>query len=309
MPASDVLAIWAVHISDGILTAPWLVGGFIIAGCLALGAVVIDLVLARFAARPFREEEIAQTAVLTAAFFVASLIHVPLRPTSVHLLLNGLIGVVLGWRAALAIPVGLFLQAALIGHGGFSVLGVNSCIMVIPALLAWLLFAGLRRLPGICSPWFRSSLVAVSCLAWTLSLVYSLALLFTNKLSQQPVLETAAANRLTFHPLTLAAAVVLTGLAVWVERRLENRPEFPLGLLVGEITVLATAALNFLVLLYGGQEDWHTLALVTFVAHLPIAVVEGIIMGFAVGFLARVKPDMLGWVPLEEVKCVTDSLP
>lgn len=309
MPGPEALSLWAVHISDGVLAWPWLAGGFVAAGCLALAAVAVDLVLARLHDRPFREEEIAQTALLTAAFFVASLIHVRVGPTSVHLLLNGLVGVVLGWRAALAIPVGLFLQAALIGHGGFSVLGVNSCVMVIPALLAWLLFAGMRRLPGVRSPWFRSGLVAVSCLAWTLSLVYSVALLVTNNLSQQAVLETATANRLTFQPLTLAAALALTGLVVWAERRLENSPEFPLGLLVGAGAVLATAALNFLVLFLGGEKDWLTLALLTFVAHLPVAVIEGIVMGFTVGFLARVKPAMLGWEALEEPECAAESVP
>ena len=232
MSGLEFLSLWAVHIADGVLAWPWLAGGFVVAGCLALAAVAVDFVLARLDLRPFREEEIAQIALVTAAFFVASLIHVRLGPTSVHLLLNGLVGVVLGWRAALAIPVGLFLQAALIGHGGFLVLGVNSCVMVIPALLAWLLFAGLSRLPGLRPPRVHTSLVAV------------------------------------------------------------------LGVLIGAAAVLATAALNFLVLLWGGEEDWHTLALATFVAHLPVAVLEGVVMGFTVGFLARVKPEMLGWATL-----------
>src|SRR6516165_10804893 len=151
---------WAVHISDGVLTPAWLAGGFVLAGALAF-----------LGARRVRDEEIPRVALLTAAFFVASLLHVRVGPTSVHLLLNGLVGVVLGVRAALAIPVGLFLQAALLGHGGFSTLGVNSCVMVLPALLAWLLFAGLRRLPGVRHSWFRATLVASSVLAWTLSLV------------------------------------------------------------------------------------------------------------------------------------------
>jgi hypothetical protein len=30
------------------------------------------------------------------------------------------------------------------------------------------------------------------------------------------------------------------------------------------------------------------------VAHLPVAVIEAFIVGFTVGFLARVKPEMLG---------------
>src|SRR5262249_20401420 len=102
-------------------------------------------------------------------------------------------------------------------------------------------------------------------------------------------------NFLTFHPLSLAGALLLAGLVAWGERRFENAPEFPLGLLVGEIAVLATILLNYLALIWGGQEQWDTLALVLFIAHLPIGVVEGIILGFTVGFLVRVKPEMLGW--------------
>src|SRR5205085_10423419 len=125
-----VVPLWAVHISDGVLTGPWCVGGFLVAALLAV-----------LGAERIRDEEIPRVALLTAAFFVASLIHLPVGPTSAHLLLNGLVGVVLGRRAGLAIPVGLFLQAALIGHGGFSTLGINACVMTLPALLAWWLFA------------------------------------------------------------------------------------------------------------------------------------------------------------------------
>jgi cobalt/nickel transport system permease protein len=274
----------AVHISDGVLRPPWLLGGFVLAGVLAfLGAWRI------------RDEEIPRVALLTAAFFVASSLNVRVGPTSVHLLLNGLVGVVLGWRAALAIPVGLFLQAALVQHGGFSTLGVNSCILVLPALLAWQLFALLRRVPWVRRPWFRSGLVGTSVLLWTLSLVYSLALLFGNDGDQLHALDFEGANRLTFHPVALALALFVAWLAAWLERRLDNAPEFPLGLLIGEAAVLATIALNCLVLVEGGIEPWHTLALALVVAHLPIAVVEGVVLGFTVGFLARVKPEMLGW--------------
>jgi cobalt/nickel transport system permease protein len=275
----------AVHISDGVLTAPWLAGGFGLAAVLALAG-----------AWRIRDEEIPRVALLTAAFFVASLLHVPVGPSSAHLLLNGLVGVVLGWRAALAIPVGLFLQAALIGHGGFLALGVNSCIMVLPALLAWQLFALLRRVPWVRQPWFRSVLVGVSTLVWTLSLVYSVTLLLGNGLSQLPRPDTTWADYLTFHPLTLAAALAVAAVAAWAERRLENAPEFPVGLLVGEVSVLATVLLQCLALVGGGPEDFHRLAMINFVIHLPIAVVEGIVLGFTVGFLVRVKPEMLGWV-------------
>ena len=93
------------------------------------------------------------------------------------------------------------------------------------------------------------------------------------------------------------------------ERRLGHAPEFALGLLVGGVAVLATMALNCAVLLWGGQEDWHTLALLTFVAHLPVVVVESVVLGFTVGFLVRVKPEMLRWAPAEEPECVVDTVP
>jgi hypothetical protein len=35
--------------------------------------------------------------------------------------------------------------------------------------------------------------------------------------------------------------------------------------------------------------------LILLIAHLPLAVLEGVVLGFTVGFLARVKPAMLGW--------------
>src|SRR5204862_3996264 len=114
------------------------------------------------------------TALLGAVFFVASSIHVKLGPSSVHLLLNGLLGVTLGRRAALAIPVGLFLQAALMGHRGFGTLGVNACVMTVPALAVAVLFRllyGRHRLRRSVAPGF-----ALGLLLGVLSVVLTLLL-------------------------------------------------------------------------------------------------------------------------------------
>jgi cobalt/nickel transport system permease protein len=212
----------AIHLPDNVVTNPWCMGGFVgMALMMLLGAWRI------------RDEEIPRVAVLTAAFFVASQIHVPLPGSTAHLLLNGLVGVVLGRRAGLAIPIGLFLQMALFQHGGWTTLGVNSCVMGIPALLAWLVFTGLRRLPWIRRPWFRGALVAASVVLFALSAVYAVALLATNPLDKEG-LDTAWANFVTIHPGSLVAALALAGLAAWVEGRLTNSPEFPLGLIVGD---------------------------------------------------------------------------
>jgi cobalt/nickel transport system permease protein len=290
--------LWAVHISDGVLTGPWLLAGFV-------GAAVLALI----GAWRIRDEDIPRVALLTAAFFVASLIHVRVGPTSVHLLLNGLVGVVLGRYAGLAIPVALLLQAVLIGHGGISALGVNTCVMALPAFLAWGLIAALQRVPWVRRPWFRGALVAVSTLAWTLSVVYSVALLASNRHSQLSTVDTTWANAVTLHPVTLASAVVLSLVVVWAERRMEGAPEFPVGLLIGEVTVLATVLLSCLALVYGGQEDWPSLVLLTLVPHLFIAAVEGIVLGFTVGFLVRVKPEMVRWTAPEEPECLAGRLP
>jgi cobalt/nickel transport system permease protein len=284
----------AVHVSDGILTAPWWVGGFLVMGLLAL-----------FGAWRMRDEEIPRVAVLTAAFFVATLIHVPVPAgPRTHLLLNGLLGVVLGRRALVAIPVALFLQAALFGHGGLSALGVNACVMGLPALLAGLLFAGLRRLPGIRRPLPRGVLVGGSVAVFSLSLIYASLLLYANFGSRGQELDLALANRLTFHPATLAAVFVLSCLAAWGEAHLGHAPEFPLGLVVGEAAVAATILLHGLVLMWGGEADWHEMVLLTVIVHLPLAVIEGLILGFTVGFLVRVKPELLAdWKPLPDPVC------
>ena len=165
MPVIIGSPLWAVHISDGILAWPWWSGGFALAAVLVL-----------IGAWRIRDEEIPHIALLTAAFFVASLIHVRVPPTSVHLLLNGLVGVVLGRRAALAIPVGLFLQAALVGHGGYSTLGINSCIMVLPALLAWQMFALLQCIPFLRRQWFSIGLVVGMSAVLTTIVLNSLVL-------------------------------------------------------------------------------------------------------------------------------------
>lgn len=130
------MPLFAVHISDSVLSPIFLGLGFAIALLLILPAMFrVD------------DDEIPRIGLLTAAFFVASLIHVKLGVTSVHLLLNGLVGVILGRRAPLAIIVALGLQALLLGHGGFTSLGVNAVVMAIPALVArcvFVLLAGNR---------------------------------------------------------------------------------------------------------------------------------------------------------------------
>ncbi|MCV6588526.1 MAG: cobalt transporter CbiM [Marinobacterium sp.] len=121
-----------MHIVDGALTAPVLAGG----AALALGGVALGL-------KKLDYDQLPMVAVLSAAFFVASYIHLPVGFSSVHLILNGLIGIALGWAAFPALLVALILQAVFFGFGGFLVLGVNTLNIALPAVLAGLLFSPL----------------------------------------------------------------------------------------------------------------------------------------------------------------------
>ena len=121
-----------MHIAEGVLSAPVLITGAVVAaGAVAYGLKKLD------------PRQVMMAAILGAAFFVASLIHIPVGPSSVHLLLNGLLGVLLGWSAVPVIFVGLLLQAILYGFGGLTVLGVNTATMGLGAVLSWYIFGGL----------------------------------------------------------------------------------------------------------------------------------------------------------------------
>jgi cobalt/nickel transport system permease protein len=157
-----------MHISEGVLSGPVLISG----GALAAAGTAIGL-------KNLDYDRIAQAGMLSAAFFVASLIHVPVGPANAHLILNGLVGLLLGWAAFPAILVALVLQAILFQFGGITALGVNTMIMALPAVLCYI----------VCSPFLhkKSALAlpaAFACgfLSVLLSaLVLGLALVFTEE--------------------------------------------------------------------------------------------------------------------------------
>lgn len=94
------------------------------------------------------QANIPKASLLTAAFFVASLIHIPIPPASIHLIFNGLMGALLGYYAFPAILIGLFFQAVMFQHGGMSTLGVNAIIIGSPSIAAYYLFQQRGRLRG-----------------------------------------------------------------------------------------------------------------------------------------------------------------
>jgi cobalt/nickel transport system permease protein len=126
-----------MHISEGVLSPAVLAGGAARAAeGTAMGLKKLDY------------EAIPRVAILSAAFFVATLIHVPVGPVGLHLVLNGLMGLLLGWLAFPAILIALFLQALLFQFGGLTVLGVNTVAMAVPAVVSFYVYRGLLRKGG-----------------------------------------------------------------------------------------------------------------------------------------------------------------
>ena len=117
-----------MHIVDGALSMPVLAAGVV----FTIAGVAIGL-------KKLNYDHLPQVGVLSAVFFVASTIHLPVGFSSVHLILNGLIGLALGWAAFPALFVALILQAVFFGFGGFLVLGVNVFNIAMPAVVMYYL--------------------------------------------------------------------------------------------------------------------------------------------------------------------------
>jgi cobalt/nickel transport system permease protein len=190
-----------VHISDGVLAPEIWITGY-----------VITAIILFFTLRKIKAEDIPKISIVTSAFFIASLIHVPIGPTSAHLILNGLMGILLGVYAYPAVFIGLLLQALLFQHGGITTLGINTIDMGVPALIAYYIF------------------------------------------------------RIKKNPIT---AGIACGLAVF-------------------LAVLLTS----IVLILSGTEYYET-AILLFIAHIPIAVVEAIVSAFVVATLLKVKKEVI----------------
>ena len=120
-----------MHIADGVLSEPVLAAtGAIAAAGMAVGLRKLDY------------ERVPRAGVLAAAFFVVSLIHLPLGPAPVaaHPTMIGLMGLMLGWAAFPALAAALLLQAVQFGHGGLVALGANVCAMGCAAVACHYLF-------------------------------------------------------------------------------------------------------------------------------------------------------------------------
>ncbi len=193
-----------VHIVDGALSAPVILTG----SAIAIAGIGIGL-------RQMPVEKIPAAGVLSATFFVASLVHVPIGPSSVHLIVNGLAGLVLGWAAFPALFVALLLQAVFFGFGGLTVLGVNTVNIALPAVIVYYICRPgiVRWSPQVAAIW--GAVGGATAIALT-TVCVGIALAFSGD-------EFIPAAKLVFfaHIPVMAIEAVLTAAAVYLARRVK----------------------------------------------------------------------------------------
>jgi cobalt/nickel transport system permease protein len=192
-----------MHISEGVLSPSVLIAGAV----LTTAGVAVGL-------RKLKNEEIPSMGILSAGFFVASLVHVPAGPASVHLVLNGLLGLILGWKAFPAILVGLGLQALLFQFGGLTALGVNTLNMALPAVACYYLFGWGVRI-GAKGPLF--TVCAFACGAGAI-LISGVMVGFSLYLTGEAFLPAAKLVVAAHVPVMLIEGVLTTACALFLKR-------------------------------------------------------------------------------------------
>lgn len=183
-----------MHIADGFLPAMVCAAGY------ATTAALTWVSLRQIGRQENPHEGVPRASLLAAAFFVITWIHIPVPPTTVHLVLNGLLGVIVGYYAMPALLVALFFQAVMFQHGGLTTLGVNATMMGLPALLVHYIFQ-LRHTFG----WYgRVPTALLSMFAGAIAPALSLLFFFTVLITTIPTYVDAEVERAAIITLMLA---------------------------------------------------------------------------------------------------------
>lgn len=191
------------HIPDGVLSAPVLIAG----AAIALAGVGLGL-------RKLDDRLIPRAGILAAAAFVGSLIAVPVGPSSVHLLLSGLLGIMLGIAAFPAVLVMLLLQTLLFGFGGLTTLGINTVNIALPGVLfAMLLGPSIRNTRHAATRAALAGLVGALSVAGT-GILVALSLALSSS-EYTPVARVLVA---TYIPLMIGEAFITATVASFLAR-------------------------------------------------------------------------------------------
>ncbi|MBR0316708.1 MAG: cobalt transporter CbiM [Synergistaceae bacterium] len=198
-----------MHISEGILTNGILIAGW--AGTLT--GISIGL-------KKTNPDKIVKTALVSSAFFLASLVNIKIGVSSTHLSLIAPTGLLLGYSTFPAVFTALLLQSLLFHFGGIFVLGANTFTMGFSALMTYIIFGKL-----IFNSNNRKTVAVISFFAGSLAVIF---------------------------------AAFLTGL-----------------------------------ILYFSDKNFINAVKILFLAHVPVALIEGLVTSFLILWLKKVSPEFL----------------
>ncbi|MBQ7170191.1 MAG: cobalt transporter CbiM [Synergistaceae bacterium] len=197
-----------MHISEGILS-----GGVLAVGWAGTVAGV------SFGLKRTNPDRIIQTALISSAFFLASLVNVRIGPSSTHLTLLAPMGLILGQAVFPAVLVALLLQAVLFGFGGLAVLGANTVVMGVPALAVSMIFGrAVRVATG------RGRVAVLSFMAGTLAVMMGAGIAGIMLWMTDADFAGAVKLLLVAHvPVAVIEGVVTAFLVMWLKK---SAPEF-----------------------------------------------------------------------------------
>ncbi len=192
-----------MHISEGILSAGVLAAGW--AGTCAFTAIGL---------KKSDTSRIVRTALVSSAFFLASLVNVRIGPSSTHLTLLAPMGLLLGWGVFPAVLTALLLQAVLFHFGGLLVLGVNTFVMGSAALSVYVLFGRFIR-----ESKNRAVILCVSFIAGGLAVILGAVLVGACLgLTDSNFLNAAKVLVIAHVPVAVIEGAVTSFLVMWLKR-------------------------------------------------------------------------------------------
>jgi len=239
-----------IHLPDGVIPFVWWFGGYI-------AALLVAIFVLRQIDKDSVRRKIPIAAVMSAVMLIT--MSVPLGFLPFHLNLSALAGILMGPGLGFVIAFVVNIFMAMMGHGGVTVIGLNTLVIGAEAVIAFLIFSGLRNK-------LQQSLS--SGISVALALVVSISLMLA--------------------VVGLSGAIDITGGEAFIahdhdhgheyeekheeEKYAEEKHEE--GFDLGFMTLTGWAA--FLTIVTSG------------------ILLESVLTALIVGFLAKVRPDMLG---------------
>ena len=235
-----------LHFPDGVLPVYLWGAGLIITG------VLLAVILYRLGKQD-QVKKLPLVGVLVAVMLLA--MSIPLGFLPYHLNLTVLSGIILGPALAFVAVFIVNLFLSFMGHGGITVVGLNTLVIGLEAVIGFVGFSLLK-------PFFRptGAAAAATLCALILSVIFAFGIVTASQLSYTEIMEvTGGEHAGCTHP-GHDHSDSQHGANPLVEALKENTP-------VGFIQIMSAAA-------------------------LPGILLETIVVAFIIGYLARVKPGL-----------------